>query len=148
METHRFASMIGIFSFLWKLVNNTLMLYRRGDRRQSKMNGAISGFIAGIAVLVERRDNRIAVAQQLFFRSTYAGYNALKTRSIVSFPYGDALVFAISCGSIMVLLFLILVCIHISASYNPERVLQFHGPYGYSLSYFRQYSKTHSTSSC
>lgn len=36
----RFGSFFGMFSFLWKLVNNGLKLYRGKDDR---INGAIAG---------------------------------------------------------------------------------------------------------
>ena len=41
-DTRCFASMIGSFAFLWKLVNNSLFFYRG---RQSKLNGAIAGML-------------------------------------------------------------------------------------------------------
>ncbi|KAI8928611.1 hypothetical protein BC831DRAFT_423527 [Entophlyctis helioformis] len=125
VESHRFARMIGAFSFLWKLVNNGLSHYRRMgrpaspasvsasvssangssnsvyDRRESKAVGFIAGAIAGTAILFESEDNRVGIAQQLFMRSMQAGYNALKTRNLFSFTHGDTALFCLSTASIL-----------------------------------------------
>eukprot|EP00842_Homolaphlyctis_polyrhiza_P001956 jgi/Hompol1/2761/HPOL_003023-RA len=100
IESHRFARMIGAFSFIWKLVNNSLLFYRGGGR-QSKANGAIAGALAGLSILFEIEENRIGIAQQLFMRSMQAGYNALHTRKMLRIPHGDTLMMAVACGSIM-----------------------------------------------
>ncbi|KAG0285214.1 hypothetical protein BGZ98_005608, partial [Dissophora globulifera] len=61
----RFGSFFGAFSFLWKFVNNGLRLYRGQDDR---INGAVAGAIAGLAVLIESHERRVAFAQQMFIR--------------------------------------------------------------------------------
>ncbi|KAL5035403.1 hypothetical protein RTP6_003105 [Batrachochytrium dendrobatidis] len=113
IESRRFARMVGTFSFIWKLINNSLMRYRSLNastttpelpstaHRFSKINGAIAGAVAGLAILFETEDNRIAFSQQFFMRSMQAGYNALESRDLFAFPYGDTILFSIACGSIM-----------------------------------------------
>ncbi|KAH6584679.1 hypothetical protein BASA61_007325 [Batrachochytrium salamandrivorans] len=112
-DSHRFARMVGSFSFIWKLINNSLTRYRSVScppntpmspattARLSKTNGAIAGAVAGLAILFETPDNRIAYSQQFFMRSMQAGYNALSSREIFVFPHGDTILFSIACGSIM-----------------------------------------------
>jgi hypothetical protein len=96
--TARFSFMICVFSFVWKTINNVLLLRRK---KTSKLNGAISGAFAGLAILVLDASGRNAVAQQLFVRGALAGYKALHTRRLLSIPYGDVWLFAGACGSIM-----------------------------------------------
>ncbi|KAI8903203.1 hypothetical protein EDD86DRAFT_215583 [Gorgonomyces haynaldii] len=96
--SHRFGLMVGTFALLWKLINNMLELKRK---KRSKLNGAIAGAVAGLAVLVETRENRITVAQQFSMRAVQAGYNSLHARELIRIPHGDALMFALACGSIM-----------------------------------------------
>ncbi|KAI1315480.1 hypothetical protein EDD11_000712 [Mortierella claussenii] len=94
----RFGSFFGMFSFLWKLVNNGLKLYRGVDDR---INGAIAGAIAGLAILIESHERRVTFAQQMFIRSMQGVYNAGKYRGQFSFRHGDALMFAIGSAQIM-----------------------------------------------
>ena len=114
-DSHRYARMVGSFSFIWKLVNNLLVFYRHPSRRialsaeaslkpmkkASKLNGAIAGGLAGLAILFESKDNRVAFTQQLFMRAMQAGYRMLSTRNIFNFPDGDVYLFCIACASIM-----------------------------------------------
>ncbi|KNC98268.1 uncharacterized protein SPPG_06666 [Spizellomyces punctatus DAOM BR117] len=97
-ESRRFALMIGSFSFSWKLINNLLFHFRG---RQSKLNGFIAGSIAGLSILFEEKETRMSIAQQFLVRSMQAGYNALKARDVVHFPYGDTALFMVACGSIL-----------------------------------------------
>ncbi|KAI8903202.1 hypothetical protein EDD86DRAFT_250607 [Gorgonomyces haynaldii] len=99
-ETFRFASMVGLYSFLWKLCNYLLNFYR-GNTKPSKLNGAIAGGVAGLSVLVEDKTTRVAIAQQFSMRALQAGYNALEARKLYSFPHGDAILFGLACGSIL-----------------------------------------------
>lgn len=98
LKTHRLSLFAGLFSFIWKLVNNTLAFNRKRD---GKLNSAIAGGIAGLAILVETRENRVDIAQQLLARSMQAGYNALHTRQLLTLPHGDSFLFAISTASIL-----------------------------------------------
>ncbi|KAG0029769.1 hypothetical protein BGZ81_003456 [Podila clonocystis] len=94
----RFGSFFGMFSFLWKFVNNGLKLHRGKDDR---LNGAIAGAIAGLAILIESHERRVTFAQQMMIRSMQGVYNAGKHRGLFSFRHGDAALFAIACGQVM-----------------------------------------------
>ncbi|KAF9426178.1 hypothetical protein BGZ94_006846 [Podila epigama] len=94
----RFGEFFGTFSFLWKLVNNGLNLYRGKDDR---INGAIAGAIAGLAILIETHERRVSFAQQMFMRSMQGIYHAAKHRGQFSFRHGDALLFAIASGQVL-----------------------------------------------
>lgn len=91
-SSFRFASMLSSFTFLWKLVSNTLHLYTGSV---SERNGAIAGFLAGFSILFETKENRVGYAQQIFMRSMHAGKNALKARGFRTLPMGDSLLFAL-----------------------------------------------------
>ncbi|KAF9115864.1 hypothetical protein BGX27_006105 [Mortierella sp. AM989] len=94
----RFGSFFGTFSFLWKLVNNGLKLYRGTDDR---INGAIAGAIAGLSILIENHERRATFAQQMFMRSMQGVYHAGKHRGQFSFRHGDALLFALASAQVM-----------------------------------------------
>ncbi|KAF9432834.1 hypothetical protein BGZ76_010252 [Entomortierella beljakovae] len=94
----RFGSFFAAFSFLWKFVNNGAKLYRGKDDR---INGAIAGAIAGLAILVENPERRVTFAQQMFMRSIQGAYNAGKYRGQFSFRHGDALLFALASAQVM-----------------------------------------------
>ncbi|KAG0252805.1 hypothetical protein BG011_006735 [Mortierella polycephala] len=94
----RFGTFFGVFSFLWKLVNNGLKLYRGADDR---FNGAIAGAVAGLALLVETQERRVTFAQQMFIRSMQGVYNAGKYRGQFSFRHGDAFLFALASAQVM-----------------------------------------------
>ncbi|KAG0324222.1 hypothetical protein BGZ99_002054 [Dissophora globulifera] len=94
----RFGSFFGMFSFLWKLVNNGLKLYRGTDDR---INGAIAGAIAGLAILIESHERRVTFAQQMFIRSMQGVYNAGKYRGQFSLRHGDAFLFALGSAQVM-----------------------------------------------
>ncbi|KAG1143041.1 hypothetical protein G6F37_007159 [Rhizopus arrhizus] len=98
LDAFRFAAMFGSFSFLWKSVNNGLRIYRNKDDR---LNGLISGAVAGLSILFEKEERRIDLAQQLLVRALQAIYNAGKARNIFYFRNGDALLFAITCAQVL-----------------------------------------------
>jgi hypothetical protein len=98
IETTRFASMIGLFSFLFKAISNSLYFI---SKKHSKRHGAVAGAIAGLAVLVESPENRVSISQQFFMRAMQAGKNALKQRRLLSFPHGDTMLFSVAVASIM-----------------------------------------------
>ncbi|KAG0332329.1 hypothetical protein BG004_001299 [Podila humilis] len=97
-DAMRFGSFFGVFSFLWKFVNNGLKLHRGKDDR---LNGAIAGAVAGLAILIESHERRVTFAQQMLIRSLQGVYNAGKHRGLFSFRHGDAALFAIACGQVM-----------------------------------------------
>ncbi|KAG9324804.1 hypothetical protein KVV02_004677 [Mortierella alpina] len=94
----RFGSFFALFSFLWKSVNNGLKLYRGTDDR---LNGAVAGAIAGLAILIESHERRVSFAQQMLIRAGQGVYNAGKHRGLFSFRHGDAALFALACGQVL-----------------------------------------------
>lgn len=56
VSTYRFAKMIGLFSFLYHATNRLMQYHRKS--RPSKLNGAIAGAIAGLAVICESKQQR------------------------------------------------------------------------------------------
>ncbi|KAG0341842.1 hypothetical protein BG004_005879, partial [Podila humilis] len=97
-DSLRFGTFFGTFSFLWKLVNNGLKLYRGTDDR---INGAIAGAIAGLSLIIETPERRVTFAQQMFIRSMQGVYNAGKYRGQFSFRHGDAFLFSIASAQVM-----------------------------------------------
>ncbi|KZP14376.1 hypothetical protein FIBSPDRAFT_1048814 [Athelia psychrophila] len=72
---------------------------RKKTRRwQSALAGSLAG---GVAILCEKKNNRLGVAQQMFVRGLQGSYNAFSTKHGFSIPYGDTVVFALCCGQIM-----------------------------------------------
>ncbi|KAL1930409.1 hypothetical protein VTP01DRAFT_10571 [Rhizomucor pusillus] len=94
----RFGGMFGTFALLWKLVNNGMRVYRDKDDR---LNGLVAGAVAGLAILCERQERRVDIAQQLFVRALQGVYNAGKARDILYFKNGDALLFGLACAQIL-----------------------------------------------
>ena len=80
IETKRFSLMIGGFTFIWKFISNYLAFVQG---KHTKRQGAIAGFLAGLAILFETEENRIGYAQQFFMRSMQSGKNALKQRKVI-----------------------------------------------------------------
>lgn len=97
-ETQRFAKMIASFSLTWKLISNFLHFK---TKKNLKRNGALAGAIAGLAVLIESPENRVAIAQQFSMRALQGAKNALKQRKLFSMPHGDTLLFSLAVASIM-----------------------------------------------
>ncbi|KAJ3160134.1 hypothetical protein HDU86_000970 [Geranomyces michiganensis] len=95
----RFASTVGSFSLLWKLINNLLAHH---SPRPSKLHGFVAGAVAGgVSILFETKETRVAIAQQFAVRAMQAGYGALKQRGVVNFRHGDGALFMLACASIM-----------------------------------------------
>ncbi|KAI8064366.1 hypothetical protein BC940DRAFT_242492 [Gongronella butleri] len=86
LDALRFGAMIGSFTFLWKLINNGLRLYRQKDDR---WHGFVAGAVAGLSILFEKRERRVEMAQQLFARDIFYMKN------------GDALLFGLTCAQVM-----------------------------------------------
>jgi hypothetical protein len=96
--TLRFGYTIGLFSFIWKFLNNTLELLRK---KRSKLNSGIAGFVGGLAILLETKATRKNVSQQLFMRSTHAFINARKERNLFTLRNGDTYLFMFSYAMIL-----------------------------------------------
>jgi len=64
---------------------------RKKTRRwQSMLAGSVAG---GLAIMFEKKGNRIGVAQQMFVRGLQGSYNAFSSKHGIHFPHGDVLVF-------------------------------------------------------
>ena len=98
MSSLRTASSVGGFAFIWKAIVNSLF---KLTGKHSKLNGAIAGAFAGLAILFETKENRIGYAQNVFFRSLQAGKNALKQRNYWTIPHGDSWLFCFATASIV-----------------------------------------------
>ncbi|KAI8378960.1 hypothetical protein BD560DRAFT_453314 [Blakeslea trispora] len=85
-DSLRFGAMFGTFALLWKSINNGMRYYRGKDDR---LNGLVSGAIAGLSILFERKERRVDIAQQLLIRD------------IFYFKHGDALLFAVTCAQVL-----------------------------------------------
>ncbi|CAG8471157.1 13644_t:CDS:2 [Dentiscutata erythropus] len=94
----RFGVAFGGFSFLWKLINNSLRYIRKKD---DKWNAFVAGSIAGISVVAEKRERRIAIAQQMFVRAIQALYKSGRTREYFDIPHIGVVLFALSCGQVL-----------------------------------------------
>lgn len=95
--TLRFTGMITSFTFIWKAVVN--LLERQFGR--SKRNGFIAGSLAGLSILIETPKQRVAFAQNFFFRAMQSFKNALKLRGMPTLPNGDSYIFCFSTASIL-----------------------------------------------
>lgn len=68
-ESFRFGAMFGSFTFLWRLLNDSLYHIRR---KHDRWNGFASGAVAGLSILIEKKEMRVVVSQQLFMRGMQA----------------------------------------------------------------------------
>ncbi|KII94245.1 hypothetical protein PLICRDRAFT_100242 [Plicaturopsis crispa FD-325 SS-3] len=103
-ESIRFGSMFGAFVFLWKTSFHGLRLFNPGPKGPGRIepwHAPLAGAISGLAVLAEKKANRITVSQQLFVRGLQGMYNIAHKRGLVNIPHGDVLLFGLSCGQIM-----------------------------------------------
>ena len=104
-DSLRFGSFFSIYCFLWKAIDSSLHNIRDKD---DKLNGFIgilasklAGSVAGIALLCEKKDRRVTIAQQVLVRGLQGGYNFLKSRNLFTFPHGDSLLFILSSAQIL-----------------------------------------------
>lgn len=71
------------------------------DPRSRVWHAYLAGAISGLAILVERKDSRISLAQQLLVRGLEGTYNSAHARGLVSIPHGAVITFGMACGQIM-----------------------------------------------
>jgi hypothetical protein len=101
--TLRFGSMLGLFSLLYRFVYHSLRLYNPGPRGQGKeerWHAPVAGAISSLALLAERKEARLALAQQVFVRGLQGLYHRFQKRGL-HIPHGDVLLFGLACGQIM-----------------------------------------------
>ncbi len=71
------------------------------DPRSRVWHAYVAGAVSALALLVETKDMRISLAQQLFVRGLEGSYNLAQSRGLVNIPHGSVIVFGIACGQIM-----------------------------------------------
>jgi len=71
------------------------------DPRSKVWHAYVAGAVSALAVLAEKKDTRVTLAQQLFVRGLEGSYNVMHAKKWVSIPHGAVLVFGIACGQIM-----------------------------------------------
>ena len=71
------------------------------DPRSKVWHAYVAGAISALAVLVETRDNRVSLAQQLFVRGLEGSYSVAHERGLINVPYGAVITFGLACGQIM-----------------------------------------------
>ncbi|CAO1637222.1 unnamed protein product [Jaminaea pallidilutea] len=71
------------------------------DPRSKVWHAYIAGAVSALALLVETKENRISLAQQLFVRGAEGSYNVAHAKGLVRIPHGAVLAFGLACGQIM-----------------------------------------------
>ncbi|KAK0556551.1 hypothetical protein OC846_001121 [Tilletia horrida] len=71
------------------------------DPRSKIWHAYAAGAVSALAVLIERKETRVMLAQQLFVRGLEGSYNVMHAKKWVSIPHGAVLVFGLACGQIM-----------------------------------------------
>ncbi|KAI9323026.1 hypothetical protein DFJ73DRAFT_875183 [Zopfochytrium polystomum] len=94
----RFGFFLGGFAFLWKATSTYLWAIRRERRR---LHGFVSGFVAGLALLAEKRSHRMAIALQVLTRGLQGVFTSLHRQGIVRVPHGDSFVFILVSAQIL-----------------------------------------------
>ncbi|KAI9344244.1 hypothetical protein BDR26DRAFT_1005960 [Obelidium mucronatum] len=98
-DAARMAAFFAVFAAAWKAVNNSIVACRgKSDAVNSFTAGALAG---GLACLMEQRQWRIDMAQQLCVRGLQALFNSLSINGHFSFRHGNSLIFALSTAQIM-----------------------------------------------
>ncbi|KAG0268854.1 hypothetical protein DFQ27_005449 [Actinomortierella ambigua] len=96
--TYGMKALVNFLLGLIKVSKGNLKLHRGKDDR---INGAIAGAIAGLAILIENHDRRVTFAQQMLIRAGQGVYNAAKHRGRFEFRHGDALLFALGSAQVL-----------------------------------------------
>ncbi|PWN94424.1 hypothetical protein FA10DRAFT_291704 [Acaromyces ingoldii] len=71
------------------------------DPRSRVWHAYVAGAVSGLAILVEKKDSRISLAQQLLVRGFEGFYNLAHARGLITIPHGAVLTFGLACGQIM-----------------------------------------------
>jgi hypothetical protein len=71
------------------------------DPRSRIWHAYVAGAVSGLAILVEKKDSRINLAQQLLVRGLEGTYNSAHSKGLISIPNGAILTFGLACGQIM-----------------------------------------------
>lgn len=103
-DAARFGGMLGIFTAVYKWVDQGLRLYnpgRRGKGKSEPWHAAVAGGLSALGLLAEKPGRRVTFAQQLFVRGLQGCYNYAHWRNWVHVPNGDVILFGLSNGYIM-----------------------------------------------
>ena len=71
------------------------------DPRSKVWHAYLAGAISGLAIMVEKKDSRISLAQQLLVRGLEGTYNSAHSKGLITIPHGAVLCFGLACGQIM-----------------------------------------------
>ncbi|MCO5589663.1 hypothetical protein L7F22_043631 [Adiantum nelumboides] len=71
------------------------------DPRSRVWHAYVAGAVSGLAILAERKESRISLAQQLVVRGLEGTYNSAHSKGLISIPNGAVLTFGLACGQIM-----------------------------------------------
>jgi hypothetical protein len=71
------------------------------DPRSRVWHAYVAGAISGLAIMVEKKDSRISLAQQLLVRGLEGTYNSAHSKGLINIPNGAVISFGLACGQIM-----------------------------------------------
>jgi hypothetical protein len=71
------------------------------DPRSRVWHAYLAGAISGLAVMVEKKESRISLAQQLLVRGLEGTYNVGHSKGMINIPNGAVVIFGLACGQIM-----------------------------------------------
>ncbi|KAH7107603.1 hypothetical protein BKA62DRAFT_683900 [Auriculariales sp. MPI-PUGE-AT-0066] len=79
-------------------LEHQLWVRKKGRRSHAFIAGAVAG---AIAIMFERRNQRVGIAQQIFVRGLQGSYNYRAQKHGIKIPHGDVIVFTLACAQIM-----------------------------------------------
>ncbi|PWN18633.1 hypothetical protein BCV69DRAFT_314517 [Microstroma glucosiphilum] len=71
------------------------------DPRSKIWHAYVAGAVSAVAVMVETKDSRVSLAQQLLVRGLEGTYNVAHEKKYINIPHGAVLAFGLACGQIM-----------------------------------------------
>jgi hypothetical protein len=71
------------------------------DPRSKVWHAYVAGAVSAVAVMVETKDSRVSLAQQLLVRGLEGTYNVAHEKKYINIPHGAVLAFGMACGQIM-----------------------------------------------
>ncbi|UZJ51618.1 hypothetical protein CBS101457_000938 [Exobasidium rhododendri] len=71
------------------------------DPRSKVWHAYVAGAISALAIMIDKKDNRVSLAQQLLVRGLEGTYNTAHSKGLVNIPNGAVISFGLACGQIM-----------------------------------------------
>lgn len=71
------------------------------DPRSKVWHAYIAGAISALAIMIDKKDNRVSLAQQLLVRGLEGTYNSAHSKGLITIPHGAVISFGLACGQIM-----------------------------------------------